>query len=215
MQTRMKGYRRDLDLSDLPLDLVPEVPMALWLFTEIERSSPELIVGWREQGYRVTSIAYDLTSKPAKHDPVRAFRETRLRLSLEAGGGQDDGPLLELTADLSFRRKAPERTLERLEVVPANRSVAGSGGRQSRLTLAAEAPTPSLVLEHPVEGLDHAGHPSVVEGLRRVGRAVVVGISHHRGVGYQHAGKAELPEPQVVRPVDAGNERRSAKGVDR
>jgi hypothetical protein len=119
MQTRMKGYRRDLDLSDLPLDLVPEVPMALWLFSEIERSRPELIVGWREQGYRVTSIAYDLTSKPAKHDPVRAFRETRLTLSLETGRREGGSPHLSLTADLSFRKGASERTLERLEVVPA------------------------------------------------------------------------------------------------
>ena len=138
MQTRMKGYRRDLDLSDLPLDLVPEVPMALWLFTEIERSRPELIVGWREQGYRVTSIAYDLTSKPAKHDPVRAFRETRLTLTLGPDRGETDGPALNLTAELSFRKSASERILERLEVAPAEHSVTGARESRSRLMLAAE-----------------------------------------------------------------------------
>jgi Mg-chelatase subunit ChlD len=138
MQTRMKGYGSDLDLSDLPLDLVPEVPMALWLFTEIARTRPELIAGWREQGYRVASIAYDLTSKPAKHDPIRAFRETRLTLSLETGGGEADGPRLELTAEISFRRKASERTLERLEVVPAEPSATGSRESRSRLALAAD-----------------------------------------------------------------------------
>jgi len=138
IQTRMKAYRRDLDLADLPLDLVPEVPMAVWLFTEIERSRPEWVAGWREKGYRVASIAYELTSKPAKHDPVRAFRETRLTVALKTDGEEADGPPLRVTAELSFRNRATDRTLQRLEIVPTALSVTGSGTSRSRLILAAE-----------------------------------------------------------------------------
>jgi Mg-chelatase subunit ChlD len=118
MQTRMKGYQRDLDLADLPLDLIPEEPMAVWLVTEIEKTMPEMIAGWREKGYRVASIAYDLSSEPAKRDPVRAFRETRLTLMLASGAAETDAPSLEVTAELSFRKKASGRTLERLEILP-------------------------------------------------------------------------------------------------
>jgi hypothetical protein len=93
---------------------------------ELERSRPELIAGWREDGYRVVSIDYDLTSKPAKHDPVRAFREIRLTVELEADRGKAAGSPLSLTAELSFRSRASERTLAHLEVVPAKPARTGS-----------------------------------------------------------------------------------------
>jgi hypothetical protein len=95
---RVKDDRAPPELVDLPLDLIPDLPLGLWLVDHLDRSRPEVTARWREENRRVVSLAYELRGKPRTRDPDRGFRETRVRMVLES----TLAPRVELTADLSL-----------------------------------------------------------------------------------------------------------------
>jgi hypothetical protein len=82
LQQRAKGFEHHPEFGDLPLDLVPDEPLGYWLVDRMLASDSELAARLRTAGYRVESIRYELRGKPYKQDPLRAFRETTVTLSI-------------------------------------------------------------------------------------------------------------------------------------
>jgi hypothetical protein len=102
LSARLRDYRNHEEFSDLPLDLVPDLPLGLWTIAEVERTDPDLAA--RLRGSRLVSIDYRLTAEPQHQDPERGFRETRVALIFESsrlGARGDDSSRLELIAELS------------------------------------------------------------------------------------------------------------------
>jgi hypothetical protein len=105
---RLKNYKRHPGWSNLPLDLVPDVPMAHWAVERVFEASPDLAAHLREHGYRVASLDYKPLSKPGKQTPVRAFHETRVVLLLRSSNPSSDGdtgPRLVVEVDLQLEGK--------------------------------------------------------------------------------------------------------------
>jgi len=102
LSARLRGYRDHEEFSDLPLDLVPDLPLALWTIAHVERTDPDLAARLRRS--RLVSIDYRLTAEPRFHDPELGFRETRVSLVFDSsrpGARGDDSSRLELVAQLS------------------------------------------------------------------------------------------------------------------
>jgi hypothetical protein len=78
---RRRGYSRPPGAADLPLDLVPDQPLGLWLVESLLESSQPLATQLRD-GCAVESLQYRLRGKSGKHEPRRAFRETAVDLTL-------------------------------------------------------------------------------------------------------------------------------------
>jgi hypothetical protein len=99
---RVKGWKNRVDYSDLPMDLIPDRPLALELLLERCEERPELARHLREAGYRVSSIEYELLGRPWKQSPERGFRQVLVRVELaapEPEPGSGERPLLRLSAE--------------------------------------------------------------------------------------------------------------------
>lgn len=116
---RVKGYEDHPEFSDLPLDLIPDVPLGWWVAREIVTADPRLASAVSSQGYATGTVTYELLGKPRQHDPARAFRRTRV--TLELGGGS-----LRVVADVSLVGEGAKRLprIERLEFATADPELA-------------------------------------------------------------------------------------------
>ena len=112
---RVHGLPGKGDLAEVPLDLVPDRPFALWLVGHLKRSRPHLVEGWRGQGYRIRSIEYELTGEAGDQIPEQAFREHRITVIFEDDAGTGRG---ELVADLALSKKKRKPRIERLQWIP-------------------------------------------------------------------------------------------------
>ena len=121
LRRRVKGWKKRPDYSDLPVDLVPDIPFGFWAIGQIVHEKPDLAAHLRERGYRTVSVTYELLGKPRKRDPGRAFRETRVTVVLESPrpGESERPPRLRLTADVGLpEKKSPRRPhLDRVDLV--------------------------------------------------------------------------------------------------
>ena len=66
---RIKGWKNRVEYSDLPLDLVPDRPMALEALRRSVRAGPELCGHLRGQGYRVESIEVRTAGPAVEAEP--------------------------------------------------------------------------------------------------------------------------------------------------
>ncbi len=122
---RVKGYEDHPEFSHLPLDLIPDLPLGFWVAREIVTADPRLAGALRARGYTTGEVTYELLGKPREHDPVRAFRRTRVTLVL--GGGSGSPPAaLRAVAEVSLRGNPPHRLprLERLAFAGADPELA-------------------------------------------------------------------------------------------
>jgi hypothetical protein len=101
---RPRGYRTAEELADIPLDLVPDLPLGLWTIAHIHRDRPELAERIRES--HLVSVEYTLTGKPRHQQPIRAFRDTRVELVFETPRTGDRPSRLTLVAHLSLEKDA-------------------------------------------------------------------------------------------------------------
>jgi len=103
---RIKGWKNRVDYSDLPMDLIPDVPLALHVFDGLCERNPGLRAHLRNAGYRVESIDYELLGRPWKQSPERGFREVRVLLELAAAppGGGGERAVLRISAEFDRDR---------------------------------------------------------------------------------------------------------------
>jgi len=128
---RVHGLPGEGDLAEVPLDLIPNRPFALWLVGYLKRSRPDLVEGWREKGYRIRSIEYELTGEAGEHNAAQAFREHRITVIFEDDAGTGRG---ELVADLALSKKKRKPRIERLQWIPIE------GPSRERVRLAISLP---------------------------------------------------------------------------
>jgi len=86
---RVKGWKNRVDYSDLPLDLIPDEPLALRTLSGMFEGDSRLHPHLARRGYRVESIEYELLGKAWTRGPERAFRDARVRLALAAQEGDE------------------------------------------------------------------------------------------------------------------------------
>lgn len=91
------------------LDIAPTFPFGYALLQTLNQQIPAVRKRLRAAGYRVSSIDYELLGPAEFHDPVRAFRETRVRLEFVAHSNakSSDEMKTTLTADLHLAIPPP------------------------------------------------------------------------------------------------------------
>jgi hypothetical protein len=112
---RVKDYENREDVANLPLDLIPDQPFALWVVGQLERKRPDLVETWRTEGYCVRSIDYELTAKAGEQNPTQAFLEHRITMIFEDEAATESGRLV---ADLSLGRKKRKPRIEQFQWIP-------------------------------------------------------------------------------------------------
>jgi hypothetical protein len=101
IEPRLADYENHPGFADLPLDLLPEEPLAYEALRGMLDREPELAGYLAREGYRVASVRYESRMLPRKRTPERAFRECTASLVLESGRRR-----AELALDLSREREA-------------------------------------------------------------------------------------------------------------
>ncbi len=115
---RRKGYKHHPEFNDVPMDLIPDRPLGIWLSRHLFENAPDLARHFARRDYQVVSVSYALRGKSGHHDPHRAFRSVRVVLTLSMGDGV--GPPVEIAADIGTRnpKRAPELYVESLNLGP-------------------------------------------------------------------------------------------------
>ncbi len=115
---RRKGYKHHPEFTDMPMDLIPDRPLGIWLSRHLFESAPDLTRHLSRRDYRVVSASYALRGKSGHHDPHRAFRNVLVVLTLSMG--DDAGPPVEIVADIGTRnpKRDPELYVEALSLGP-------------------------------------------------------------------------------------------------
>jgi Mg-chelatase subunit ChlD len=126
--------------STIPLDLVADRPLAYWTIRRMLDRSPELLARLREDGFRATSLTYELLGDFTEHGPGRAFGKSRLALSLEAPGVEgEEAPRMTLVADVSLTEPEPippvARVAEPGRAAPPRPAGPGPGAQPRGLTV--------------------------------------------------------------------------------
>jgi Mg-chelatase subunit ChlD len=87
-------------LSRELLDLVPDLPLGLWLTEVVTTSVPELAAFMDERDYRARVVSYELIGDAAAHEPATAFWRSRVHVLLQPA---EEGPgRLQFSADVSL-----------------------------------------------------------------------------------------------------------------
>jgi len=92
----------DIESQHVPLDLVPDRPLGVWLAERLARAPAELLDRLRSTGLAPLDLSYGSLVKPKQRDPGRAYDQARVTLRLADWHG---GKLV-LVADLD--RDGPE-----------------------------------------------------------------------------------------------------------
>ena len=132
-QPRVKGYKKHPEWSNLPLDLVPDLPLGYWVVNEMLGRSPELAAHLREEGYRVGKLSYGLAGKPRKQNPVRGYDRTSVEVTLEPPGGPS---VARLVGEVALARKTREPRLIALRIDADESTALAALTREARATLA-------------------------------------------------------------------------------
>jgi hypothetical protein len=101
IEPRLKDYEKHPGFADLPLDLLPEEPLAYEALRGMLDREPELARHLAREGYRVASVRYESRMLPRKRTPERAFRVCTASLVLDSGTRR-----AELALDLSRGHEA-------------------------------------------------------------------------------------------------------------
>jgi hypothetical protein len=104
---RVKGYRKRTDYADLPLDLVPDLPLAYWAVDRARTEHPEIFEQLRGEGSHTVAVRYALRGKAYRHDAKRGFRETRVEIDFRPADGSEAETGFRLTAELSMADGQP------------------------------------------------------------------------------------------------------------
>ena len=139
LMPRVQGYKRHPEYTDLPLDLVPDLPFGLWVLRELRRSPERLPEPWRGRELRVRSLSYSLLGIPRKQGPDRAFRDLRVTIELAAATAPD---VLVLEADLHLDPDRDEPELHRLAQGQEAGEAATPGSRVAISPSRAPVPAP-------------------------------------------------------------------------
>jgi len=136
LDLRRKDWKFPPGVADIPLDLVPDLPLGLWLVERLQTESSETARRLLD-GYTVTSLRYSLGAKPGKHDPRRAFRESFVELTLSRTGQADAAIRLQAELKVDPRDDPPAVRLSGLRVegvgdVPVPRRIADVASRLQR-----------------------------------------------------------------------------------
>lgn len=107
MLRRVKGYRKRKDYADLPLDLVPDLPLAFWSVDRARTEHPDLFERLRAGDFRAIAVRYELRGKAYRHDAKRGFNESRVEIDFRPADGGGTATGFRLTADLSMADGQP------------------------------------------------------------------------------------------------------------
>jgi Ca-activated chloride channel family protein len=107
MLRRVKGYRKRTDYADLPMDLLPDLPLALWVVDRTRAERGAIFETLERGGYRVVETHYELLGKPYRHDPRRGFRETRIEVLFHGAGPNAELTELRLIAEVRLDDDRP------------------------------------------------------------------------------------------------------------
>jgi hypothetical protein len=116
LRERVRGYDDHPEFANLPLDLIPELPLGYWVVRNMLENDPEVAARLRSSSFAGASVSYDLLGKPKKHDPLRAFQRSRITIALGVGPGRPP-ETLRIVAEVSLRKQGTSRVprVERLE----------------------------------------------------------------------------------------------------
>jgi Mg-chelatase subunit ChlD len=116
MLKRTQGLEKHPDYADLPLDLVPDLPLAYWALLRGYEEQHVVARGLAGSGAHVRDVRYEILDPAWKQGPERAFLTTRVLVQLDHPGGSSE----ELVAEIVLQRKRREPSLSRLELRPLN-----------------------------------------------------------------------------------------------
>jgi hypothetical protein len=104
---RIRGHEERPDYAGLPVDLIPDLPLGLWVVDALAERHPLLVDRLREGDWRAEPPVYELLGRSGRHDPRRAFEHTRVtvRLRSREGEGEGEGEALRVCADVEVDRK--------------------------------------------------------------------------------------------------------------
>ena len=108
---RKRGFE-DVEYQRIPMDLVPERPLGLWLAERLVSAHVDLPDRLRAAGLGPANLAYESLVKPRHRDPGRAFARSRVTLRL---ADARDGELV-LIADLDLDGPAGAPALRAIQV---------------------------------------------------------------------------------------------------
>jgi len=118
---RKKGYDEHVEYGRIPLDLLPDRPLGVWLAERLTTAHPDLVRTLRTAGLVPAELDYESLVKPRQRDPGRAYDRARVTLRL---ADAREGALV-LIADLD--RDGPE-------AAPSVRAVEVRSAADPRLT---------------------------------------------------------------------------------
>lgn len=116
MELRVQDWQGNPEYRDLPLDLLPPLPLGYWTLRELLSEPPALARYLSRNGFRVLDLRYQLGGKARHHGPRRAFEQSRLVIVLQAPGAVASSTRVELTAEVSLERGGIEPRLQNWKV---------------------------------------------------------------------------------------------------
>jgi hypothetical protein len=129
IRTRKADYGERDERSNLPLDLVPDLPLGLWTMAHVDRTDPRLAARLRRS--RLVSIDYRLNADRRFHDPEHGFDETRVTMTFETsrvGTHAGDSTLIRLVAELSRDEESGSPVVVSLATALPGGSETSTGG---------------------------------------------------------------------------------------
>jgi len=114
---RLKGWKKHPEFVDLPLDLVPTLPLGYWALALALADDASVAATLRDGAYRVTGLRYELLDKARHQAPRKAFRHTRVTIELQStSAATSPPPELVLSAEIDLDHGHPPPILEQLEI---------------------------------------------------------------------------------------------------
>lgn len=115
IRERVKPQAYLPEFADVPLDLVPPLPFAYRVAQVLLDGDDGAPTALRAQRFVEARVRYELLGKQRTHDPLRAFRQTRVTLELVE---TDRSAALRVEADveLTGRGETPRMRIRRLEL---------------------------------------------------------------------------------------------------
>ena len=85
MLWRVKGWKGNDEVGNLPFDLVPPRPLGILAIESRARADPDSIARLRREGFTANAVRYEPLGPPYRRDPVHAFDHVRVTVEFKNG----------------------------------------------------------------------------------------------------------------------------------
>lgn len=100
---RLQNWKNRSDFTNLPMDLVPDLPFGYLVTRRLLEERPRLAEELAARGELAGSVDYELLGKPATRDPERAFARCRVLVKMDASA-PEAGAAIRFLADMESAR---------------------------------------------------------------------------------------------------------------